>query len=275
MSENSLFQDTENATPVGGTTQTSIFTNSDGTTGGQPETSGAPAIPYVSMFGNGQNGFKLNTFGSGVLVPKSNAFIDSFEKMRADKEAADNAGAGVTGAGETNSLGSAAHGVYGPTSLTAQGIKDAGNEAWNFAKNNRGGLVFNALGLGDNVTGFTDRRDRATTPAADAPPSEIKVINDDSEVEWRDKTPGEVTRDAAHLGLTTQLLGTATTKNIGVGSGIGWGAEFLGKGLYQGTQVPKNFYIRQQDLNGLESTFKENDQRVEAIQEANNKPYWD
>jgi len=140
--------------------------------------------------------------------------------------------------------------------------------------NPRGTLMQVGDLLKQGVTGYRTW-EKSLAPVTDAPPIGIKVIDDDSQVEWRPRSTQEVARDKAAVDVRGSLLGSGLSRNLGTGSLLGWTASEMAEPLLKGTDTPTDIYIRREDFKGLEDDLQNYNEKMEGIHKENNTPYWD
>jgi hypothetical protein len=131
------------------------------------------------------------------------------------------------------------------------------------------------FGFAKDGEDFLDLRDKAIKPVSDAPPSAIKLIDNDSEVQWRKRTPQEIERDKASVEMRGTILGTGLTRNFVYGQQLGRASRWLATSGIENGEVPQDFYIRRGDINALENELQTFNQKWEDIRAENQKPYGD
>lgn len=101
------------------------------------------------------------------------------------------------------------------------------------------------------------------------------MIDNDSEVQWRKRTPQEIEGDKASVEMRGTMLGTGLTRNFVYGQVLGRTGRWLATPGIENGEVPQDFYIRRGDINALENDLEAYNHKWEGIQAENKKPYED
>lgn len=155
------------------------------------------------------------------------------------------------------------------TPVVMDAVKNFGQKAENYLTN--GGRLGNLAGFGANILSLHNMYRDASTPSTDpATARNIKIIDNDNEVEMRPMTPQEAKRDAASYGIQATLLGSLVNPTFGaaVGQLTNWGAEKL----LEGSPTPKDFYVRRRDLDEYNRQVDDWNTYVEDVKKNNDTP---